>query len=244
MEDKILKVRDLGIKFSGNDILKNVNFDLDQGSMTAVIGPNGAGKTVLFKTLLGIDPYKKIHSGTVEWKRGIKIGYVPQKFNVDVDVPITVRDFFKLKTDKEELIYSAIKTLVDHDEHHIKHHLLDKRFGVLSGGQQQKMLIAWAILNDPDVLLFDEPTTGVDVGGEADVYRLLKKLNEEKKITIMFISHDLNVIGGYADNVLCVNKEMVCWGAPDTVNKETLEKLYGTNTSLYTHEHKHEDGNH
>lgn len=243
MNGQILKVRNLGLNFSGNDILKNLNFDLEKGSMTSVIGPNGAGKTVLFKTLLGIEPYKDAYSGSIEWAGGMKIGYVPQRFNIDKDVPITVHDFFKLKNNNDELIYGAIKSLIEEDEHHIKHHLLDKRFGVLSGGEQQKMLIAWAILNDPDVLLFDEPTAGVDVGGEADVYRLLKKLNKEKGITIMFISHDLNIIGGYADNVLCVNKEMICWGTPESINEETLGKLYGTGTSLYTHEHKHENGN-
>lgn len=235
MAEKILKVKNLEVTLGGNQILKDINFELDKGSITAVIGPNGAGKSMLFKTLLGIMPY----GGEINWIGSEKIGYVPQKFNIDKTVPLTVHEFFKLKTDKDEDIFRVLKDLdISHDEHHTKHHILNRRLGVLSGGEQQKILVAWAILTDPDILLFDEPTAGVDVGAEHDIYQLLKKLNQERNITVIFISHDINIIRGYAKNVICLNKKMVCYGNPETaINEETLGQLYGEDASVYIHRH-------
>jgi zinc transport system ATP-binding protein len=111
--------------------------------------------------------------------------------------------------------------------------------GWLSGGQLQRILVAWAILDSPDVLLFDEPTTGIDVGGEETIYNLLKKLNDETALTILVISHDLNIVYKYANNVLCLNKEKLCFGPPsDVLDQQALIKLYGDEAGFYAHEHK------
>ena len=111
--------------------------------------------------------------------------------------------------------------------------------GWLSGGQLQRVLIAWAILDNPDVLLFDEPTAGIDVGGEETIYNLLKKLNDERAMTILLISHDLNIVYKYANTVLCVNKQKICFGRPnDVLDPQALVKLYGGEAAFYAHEHK------
>ena len=124
------------------------------------------------------------------------------------------------------------------ERHHLEHHILKQRLGLLSGGQLQRVFIAWSLLNNPNVLIFDEPTTGIDVGGEETIYNLLKKLQTERGLTIIMVSHDLNIIYKYANNVLCVNKSMVCYGVPNTVLDPTaLSKLYGGDISFYKHGH-------
>ncbi len=235
MSDTVVKVDNLSVTLSGHKILDDLNFEIKKSEMTAIIGPNGAGKTILLKTMLGLMP----HAGKIKWGKGIKVGYVPQRFSVDRDMPITTHEFFKLKTDDEAEICRVLRDLeMGRDEHHIKHHILENRIGNLSGGEQQKVLIGWAMINNPNVLLFDEPTAGVDIGSESSIYQLLKKMDESKKITIIFISHDLNIIKAYADKVICMNKKLICTGTPEKIiDSETLTKLYGPDASLYLHEH-------
>ena len=135
---------------------------------------------------------------------------------------------------------SVLKSVGITDEHHIEHHILKQRLGWLSGRQIQRILIAWSILDNPDVLLFDEPTAGIDIGGEETIYNLLKKLKDERGFTVLLISHDLNIVYKYANNVICVNREMVCYGEPSIVLDPTaLVKLYGGEASFYKHEHTH-----
>jgi len=234
--EPILTVENLGVKFDNNEVLRGLNFFIQKEDVLAIVGPNGAGKSVLLRALLGLVPY----SGKIHWAPGIKIGYVPQKFNIDKDLPLSVEEFFKFKEKKLEKIISALKSVGITDEHHIEHHVLKQRLGWLSGGQIQRILIAWSIIDKPDVLLFDEPTAGIDVGGEETIYNLLKKLKDERGFTVLLISHDLNIVYKYANSVICVNIEMVCHGEPNTVlDPASLAKLYGGETSFYKHEHNH-----
>ncbi|OGN01788.1 MAG: ABC transporter ATP-binding protein [Candidatus Yanofskybacteria bacterium RIFCSPLOWO2_02_FULL_43_10] len=235
-QQTILSVENLGVKFDNNEILRGLNFIVQKEDVLAIVGPNGAGKSVLFRALLGLIPY----SGKIQWAPGLKISYVPQKFNIDKDLPLSVEEFLKFKEKNPKKIIGALKSVGITDEHHIEHHVLKERVGWLSGGQIQRVLIAWSILNNPDVLLFDEPTAGIDVGGEETIYNLLKKLKDERGFTVLLISHDLNIVYKYANNVICVNKEMVCHGEPNVVlDPASLAKLYGGETSFYKHEHFH-----
>ncbi len=250
--ETILTVENLGVKFDNNEVLKGLNFFVQKGDVLAIVGPNGAGKSVLFRALLGLIPY----SGKIKWAPGLKISYVPQKFNIDKDLPLSVEEFLRFKEKTPEKIIGALKAVGMTDEHteflcglkhrkettpsHIEHHVLKERIGWLSGGQLQRVLIAWSILDNPDILLFDEPTAGIDVGGEETIYNLLKKLKDERGFTILLISHDLNIVYKYADNVICLNKEMVCYGEPSTVlDPASLVKLYGGEAGFYKHEHDH-----
>ena len=229
----ILKVDNLAVNLDGQKIIHDISFDLSRGDTVAIVGPNGAGKSVLFRALLNLVPY----TGTITWMKNIKINYIPQRFTIDRDFPLTVREFLQFKTKSHHTILSALRSVGITDEHHINHHLLDQRLGWLSGGQIQRVLIAWAIIDQPDVILFDEPTAGIDVGGEETIYHLIKKLKDEKDLTILIISHDLNVVYKYATTVLCLNKDMVCYGTPaDALDPSALKALYGEAT-FFTHHH-------
>ncbi len=236
---RILQVENLNVEFDGQKILEDISFFVEKKDVLAVIGPNGAGKSVLFRALLGLIP----HSGKISWQKNIKIGYAPQKLAIDRGLPLTVREFLALKSTNKNQILSALTSVgIDtgpENEHHLEHHILNKQIGFLSGGQLQRVLIAWSILDNPDVLLFDEPTTGIDIGGEETIYNLLHELQDKKSLTILLISHDLNVVYKYAKNVICINKERVCFGAPHAVlNPQELSSLYGGDADFYHHQHE------
>ena len=238
MQEKILDIQNLTVSFDENTVIDDLSFSIQKGDVMAIVGPNGAGKSVLFKAMLGIVPY----SGKITWAPELKISYVPQRFDVKKDFPITVKEFMRFKSKEYSKIMSALESVglknKQSDKHHIEHHLLNQRMGWLSGGQLQRVLIAWAVLDNPDVLLFDEPTAGIDVGGEETIYNLLKKLNDEMSLTIIVISHDLNIVYKYANNVLCLNKEKICFGPPsDVLDPQALVKLYGGEAKFYKHEH-------
>lgn len=224
--DVILDVQNLSITIEGNEILKNISFAVKKGEALAIIGPNGAGKTMLFRALLGLAHY----AGSITWKNGIRIGYVPQKFVVHHESPLTIKEFLLLQSNS--FWFPTTKTL-EHLDHELAlvglpKNILEQSIDTLSGGQLQRVLIAWAMLNHPDVLLFDEPTTGIDIGAEETIYNLIHKLQDERGITVILISHDLNIIYKYAENVLCINKEQMCHGVPtEVLTPIELSKLYG-----------------
>lgn len=237
--ETILEVENLGIEFDGQKVLENIDFSLKRGEVLAVIGPNGSGKSVLFRAILGLIPY----TGKVTWHDNPKISYVPQRLTIERALPLTVKEFLMLKAQSKEKIMGVLASVgIDTgpvNEHHLEHHILNRRMGLLSGGEFQRVLVAWALINDPDVLLFDEPTTGIDIGGEETIYNLLHELQDKRKLTIVLISHDLNIVYKYADTVLCINKQMVCFGEPHTVlNPEELSSLYGGEAKFYHHQHK------
>lgn len=236
----ILNVQNLRVAFGRDSVLENLSFELQKGEVLAVLGPNGAGKTVLFRALLGLIPYE----GTIEWLKNIKIGYVPQKLSVARDLPLSVLDFLRLKECSENEIYEALRSVGflrgEYADGHHSHHLLRARLGELSGGQLQRVMIAYALINHPDVLLFDEPTTGIDLGGEETIYALLEKLHKDHQLTILLITHDLNVVFRYAGKALCLNKEKAHFGSPkEILSPRILEDLYGAKVGLYTHDHQH-----
>jgi zinc transport system ATP-binding protein len=239
MKESILTVSKLSVGYGGHIILDNISFDVVRDSTLAIIGPNGAGKSVLFRSILGLIPY----SGTITWAKDVRIGYVPQKLSVDKDLPLTVREFLSIKEKNKEKIFEKMKSVgfLKEAEHvHNDKRVLETRLGDLSGGELQRVLIAYALLGNPNVLLFDEPTAGVDVAGEETVYALINKLKADEDLTIIFISHELEVVNKYADSVLCLNKEKICFGPPSVVNKDAIEKMYGEETHIYKH-HEHND---
>ena len=234
--DKILEVKNLSVTLDGEELLKELSFEVGRGEALAIIGPNGAGKTVLFRALLGLVPF----SGSIQWKEGIKIGYVPQKLYVERSFPLSVEEFFLLKSKN---FWFPEKKFREHLSHELSlvgigADILKKRLGEISVGLFQRVLIAWSFLAHPDVLLFDEPTAGIDIGSEETIYSVMHKLQDERRTTILLISHDLNVIYRYATKVLCVNKSMVCQGEPrEVLSPEQLAKLYGEG-KFYLHMHQ------
>lgn len=227
MSDKvILDVKNLSVSFDGEDVLKDISFSVEKGEALSVIGPNGAGKTVLFKAILDLVSYK----GEINWGSGVRIGYVPQKFTTDRSIPLIVSEFFLLKSSR---FWFPKKEFLEHLGHELalvglSKSILLKPLSELSGGQLQRILISWAMLDHPDLLLFDEPTAGIDIGAEDTIYDIMHRMQDERGTTIILISHDLNIVYKYSQNVLCINKKMICHGSPrEILNPEELSKLYG-----------------
>lgn len=230
--ENILEVKNLSVSFDKNVVIKNLSFSVKKGEFLTVLGPNGSGKTVLLKILLGlINEYK----GNIDWDKNAKIGYLPQGLTqVKVkDLPLSVFEFLSLKNKEEKEIIEYLELVGINDNAFLK-----KRIGDLSGGQFQRMLMVWALFDEPNVLIFDEPTTGVDVHGEETVYNLLKRLHDEKNITIILITHDINVVYKYSSDVLCMGGDNVCHATPDEIlDPEKLKEIYGMPVKFYKHNH-------
>ncbi len=230
MQEVILKVKNLNVELEGEEIIKNLSFEVKRGDVLTVLGPNGAGKSTLLKALLGIISYE----GEIRWKKEIKIGYVPQRLPFIKDVPMSILEFFQLKNVKREEVKEILNSVG------FEKSFLEKEIGELSSGQFQRILIAWALVGNPDILLFDEPTSGVDILGKETIYEFLEKLREEKDLTILLITHDLSVVYKFSNYVICLNKCPICQGAPkEVLTNEALQKLYGAEVKFYEH-HRHE----
>lgn len=211
----VLSVSGLGVKVGGKTVLENVSFNLEAKETLAIVGPNGSGKTTLFRALMGLVP----HSGRVSWSTESKIGLVPQSL-VATDLPITVAEFLSLKCKAgfQESMNSVGLGM----------EVLRQRLGSLSGGELQRVLIAWAIVDRPRVLLFDEPTSGVDIGAEEPIYQRLESLKEQLGITTLLISHNMHVVMHYSDYVLALNKRPLLFSETKNVSHtKLLEIIYG-----------------
>ena len=227
-ENIILKVKNLNVRLEKEEIIKDLSFEIKQGDVLTVLGPNGAGKTVLLRTLLGVLPYK----GEIDWQKEVKIGYVPQRLPFIKETPMSVEEFFELKRASRKEIREILNSVGFGSA-------LNKKIGELSSGQFQRILVAWALVGNPDVLLFDEPTTGIDIGGEETIYTLLVKLKEKRNLTILLVTHDLSVVFKLSDFVICLNNCPICQGVPkEVLTPEILYKLYGEEVKFYEH-HRH-----
>lgn len=226
-QSKILEVEHLSVTLDGKQVLRDISFSLSEGEALAIVGPNGAGKTVLFRALLGSAPY----TGEIRWQNGIGIGYVPQRFTVDKNIPLTVQEFFLLKAPR---FWFPPRGFMRHVSHELSaggltRTILGQQLSELSGGELQRVLISWAMVGHPSVLLFDEPTIGIDAGAEGTIYDLVRRLRRERHTGCILISHDLHTVSTHADRVLSINKEMIEYGSPQEVlTRKGLAKLYGT----------------
>ena len=221
--DYILKVSNLGVKLQNQTLLDHINFNVEKGTTLAILGPNGAGKTVLLKTLLNLVP----HTGSIEWTEKVKIGYVPQYVAVS-DIPMSVREFLSMGNGAD--VENSLKKVRLFDNT-----ILDKRLGVLSGGQLRRVLIAWALNDNPNVLLLDEPTTGVDMDSEEPIYLMLNDIKKTQKITIFLITHNIHIVQEYADALLAINKCVTfCGPADQIVQPEIQRQIYGETVCVET----------
>ncbi len=233
---KLLEVKNLSIILDGRKIIDGVSFALKPQEVLAIIGPNGAGKSTLLKALVGT--IKKVN-GEINFAPGTKIGYLPQRFHVDFYLPMTVREFLNLKPDHKYSLVEVLR-LVE-----IPETWLDQNLATFSSGQLQKILLAWAIVDQPNILLFDEPTENVDVVSQESIYDLLHNLQDELKISMIIVSHDLNIVYKYANAVICLNEKMLCYGEPLTaLTNEALAHLYGNHAFFHHHHFGHEEHHH
>ena len=231
----LTKISNLEVKYGSKFVLKNMNLSLKAGEIVTIVGPNGSGKTTLFKAIIGTVPISK---GTIEVKPNLRIGYVPQQLKIDQTLPITVERFLKLSNinfeksqDKTELILGSKD-------------LLDVQINSLSGGEMQRVLLARALINDPQILLLDEATRGLDQPGVATFYRKIENIRKSTNCAILMISHDLHVVMSSSDRVICVNGHICCQGTPEIVaTSPEYQALFGGDVdgtfALYRHHHDH-----
>jgi ABC-type Mn2+/Zn2+ transport system ATPase subunit len=228
--DLALQVKNLTVVLDNRTIIKDLNFSIIRGETLVVLGPNGAGKTTLLRALLGVIPYQ----GEVIWS--VKnTSYLPpnellQRREI---LPLTVEDFYSLKDISGERVIESLKSVG------LEASILKDRIANLSTGQFQRLNIAWALVDKPDTLLFDEPTSGIDVGGTETIYSLLHTFWEKYNMTIILVTHDLSVVWEHADNVLCLNKTGLCYGIPRQIlTPDKLRELYGAGVKYYHHKNK------
>lgn len=241
---QVVNIDNVSYRFNSALVLENISFTVDKGDFVGIIGPNGAGKTTLFRSMLGLlEDYQgriTFFGEDIRKNRNIlrKIGYIPQKNSTDQGFPATVEEIVSLgitsRRPSKNKINHAIETVGLFDQK-------TKRIGELSGGQQQRVLIAKALANEPELLILDEPVTGIDLETQNKFYVLLKKLNEENKITIIWASHDLDAVKKLANKIACVNRRIFFHGdATIFFENNELLKAYSESTMqahMQLHDH-------
>jgi len=246
----IFDVKNLSFSVRGQNILSNISLEIFSAEYIAIIGPNGGGKTTLIRLLLGLE---KPTSGEIrifgkriqDFKDWYKIGYVPQRAtHVDANFPGSVQDVVNMGRTSQRRLFSKMseedKDSVTDAMHKMDvYELKDKMIGTLSGGQRQRVMIARALASKPEILILDEPNTGVDMASQKKFYALLKELNTKENITIVFITHDIGVIADDIARLFTINqKAIICNNPKETLSCEEMSELYGIDAHLI-HNHKH-----
>ncbi len=233
----LVSLHDISLSIANRTILDNISLEIQAGSVLSVIGPNGAGKSTLLRILLGL---QQADSGEIFRQDKLRIGYVPQKVVIDAQIPLTVRHFVQLSGKKDPSQLNAVLTEVGANQ------VIDNPVQSLSGGEFQRVLLARALLRDPQLLVLDEPAQGVDVNGQAQLYQLIDQLVKERGFGVIMVSHDLHLVMAKTDKVLCLNQHICCSGHPEDVSKHPeYMNLFGdlsaaSGIGVYTHHHDHE----
>jgi zinc transport system ATP-binding protein len=234
----LIRAEKLVLRRGGRMIVENVDIAISQGEIVTLVGPNGAGKTSLVRLLLGlIEP----DGGTIFRAAGLSIGYVPQRFAVNAVIPLTVERFLTLTARADAAASSSLLQEVGAS------HLEDAQISDLSGGEFQRVVLAKALMGNPQLLVLDEPVQNVDFTGEAELYRLIETIRDTRGCGILLISHNLHVVLGASDRVVCLNRHVCCSGVPESVAKHPeYERLFGRKAAeafaiySHTHDHKHD----
>jgi zinc transport system ATP-binding protein len=229
------RLDNVSVSFGRNEALKGINLHIHCGQLAAIIGPNGAGKTTLFRTILGEVKYTgAIHNDLSNTKSGHKlvIGYVPQKLDFDMTSPVSVLDLFAAALSPRPVWFGhsrAIATLTRQALDNVEvGHLLHSRIGTLSGGQLQRVLLALALTPIPDLLLLDEPVSGIDPSGIDLFYRMVSQLRRDYHLAVLLVSHDCAVAAQHADRMVFLNQSILCDGKPaDVLASDIVVRTFG-----------------
>ena len=236
MSEALVSLDRVTIRYGGEAAVSGVDLAIARGEIVTLIGPNGSGKTSLVRTALGlIEP----DEGTVTTAPGLRIGYVPQDWHVEDTLPITVRRFLSLRGAKDRAALDRVLGELGAS------HVVDSPLQRLSGGESRRVLLARALLRDPDLLVLDEPMAAVDVAGRAELYRLIRLIRDRHGCGVLLVSHDLHLVMAETDRVLCLNRHLCCSGSPEAVasHPEYLALFgprLGQELAVYTHHHDHD----
>ena len=231
----VLEMENVSFSRGGKVILNDISLSLSPGEIMTLIGPNGSGKTTLVKIALGL---QQPDSGTVRLKRGVRIGYMPQRVVIDPVLPLTVRRFLSLgglcKIGRRKAALEEVGAP----------HVIDSAVQSISGGEFQRVLLARAILREPDFLVLDEPVQGVDVTGQAALYDLISRIRKRYGCAVLMVSHDLHLVMAQTDSVICLNQHICCSGHPSVVSKDpAFIEMFGQEDAdrlaVYHHHHDH-----
>jgi len=226
------------VRIGRSELLSAVDLELHRGEVVSLIGPNGAGKTTLLRVLLGV---LKPTRGRVRRQPGLVIGYVPQRLHVDAVLPLTVERFLTIGSSHRRLDLGAILGEVGAGQ--LRQALLQE----LSGGEFQRVMLARALSRGPDVLILDEPAQGIDFAGQLELYALIERIRDRRGCGVLLVSHDLHVVMGTTDRVVCLNRHVCCSGQPEAVSRHPeYVGLFGAaaaaRLAVYSHAHDHAHG--
>lgn len=236
MSDPILSLDNLCVRIGRRAIIDQISLTLEPGEIVTLIGPNGAGKTTLVRTILGLI---KPSSGKIKKRSGLRIGYMPQRLHLEKTIPLSVERFLKMtKGVRGNDIDEALEKVG-------AKHILARPMQSISGGELQRVLLARSLLRKPHLLVLDEPAQGVDISGQAELYRLISNLRDELDCAVLMVSHDLHLVMSGTDRVICMNHHICCSGHPEQVsNDPAYQELFGLEASeelaLYAHHHDHD----
>ncbi|WP_324732675.1 zinc ABC transporter ATP-binding protein ZnuC [Pseudomonas paeninsulae] len=235
MSDALIRLAGIGVSFRGQSVLQDVQLSVNPGQIVTLIGPNGAGKTTLVRAVLGL---LKPDSGSVWRKPKLRIGYMPQKLHVDATLPLSVLRFLRLVPGVDRASAQAALAEVGANQ------VIDSPLQSISGGELQRVLLARALLREPELLVLDEPVQGVDVSGQAELYRLITQLRDRHGCGVLMVSHDLHLVMSTTDQVVCLNRHVCCSGHPEQVSGDpAFVELFGQDAkslAIYHHRHDHE----
>ena len=232
----LISVEDVSIRYGSHTVLSHVDLTVEPGEIITIVGPNGSGKTSLFRAIIGaVSP----SSGKITRKPGLRIGYVPQRLHIDPTLPITVERFLRLSNRANAAACQAALDAAGAPD------LMQRQMSELSGGQFQRVMLARALMEKPEVLLLDEATQGLDQPGSAAFYQQIETVRNETNCAVLMISHELHVVMSASDRVICLNGHVCCAGTPAVVaSAPEYRALFGTGTggalALYRHDHDHD----
>lgn len=236
----LLTVDHLSFEREGLSILKDVSFSIEAGGITTILGPNGAGKSTLLRLILGL---LKPTKGKITQVPGLKIGYMPQKLKLNQTLPLTVHRFLSLTTNP----FWTPQTILEKVR---GEKLLDRPLIHLSGGEMQRVMLAKALMAKPTMLILDEPTQALDIQGQLHFYEMIGQLQKTENLTVLLVSHDLYMVMGTSDHVICLNGHICCEGHPEMVQQNAAyQHLFPHGRTFQTiapyahhHDHTHGDG--
>ncbi len=233
--ENLIQASNISVSRQGNKILENVSIRVGKHDFLTMIGPNGAGKSMLLKCLMG---FYMPDTGEIRKMAGLRIGYVPQNFSPENSMPISVRRFLGLRRKTETAV---LETVVE-ETGILK--MLDQPLFSLSGGERQRVLLARSLLDNPHLLVLDEPAQNLDISGQLAFYKLIEKIFKERKVSILMVSHDLHLVMASTNEVICLFHHVCCSGEPQIVAKDPeFISLFGedmaTMMAAYHHSHDH-----